>query len=37
MDFLAAGLMVACGLLLMFSTAGGSLFNASEGAFAVAH
>lgn len=29
-DFLAAGLMVACGLLLMFSTAGGSLFNAGR-------
>jgi hypothetical protein len=26
-DFLAAGLMVGCCLLLMFTTAGGSLFN----------
>jgi hypothetical protein len=26
-DFLAAGLMIACGILLTFSTAGGSLFN----------
>jgi hypothetical protein len=26
-DFLAAGLMIACGILLSFSTAGGSLFN----------
>jgi APA family basic amino acid/polyamine antiporter len=26
-DFLAAGLMIACGVLLMFTTAGGSWFN----------